>query len=58
LKNFVSHPTIDDTADTAFLERSKANSGSGKSDADKAEMMKKMEAAGTPRPAHKALEAF
>ena len=50
--------TIDDTADTAFLERPKANSGSGKSDADKAEMMKKMEAAGTPPPAHKALEAF
>ena len=50
--------TIDDTADTAFLGRPKANSGCGKSDADKAEMMKKMEAAGTPPPAHKALEAF
>ena len=34
------------------------NSGSGKPDADKEEMMKKMEAAGTPGPAHQALEAL
>jgi hypothetical protein len=50
--------TIDDAGSTAVLERPKAKSGSGKSDADKAEMMKKMEAAGTPGPAHKALDAF
>lgn len=49
---------VDDTGATAVLERPKAKSGSGKSDADKAEMMKKMEAAGTPGPPHKALEAF
>jgi len=47
-----------DTGSTAVLDRPEAKSGSGKSDADKAEMMKKMEAAGTPGPAHKALEAF
>ncbi len=50
--------TIDDTGSTAVIERPEEKSGSGKSDADKAEMMKKMEAAGTPGPAHKALEAF
>ena len=37
-----------DTGSTAVLERG----------GDKAEMMKKMQAAGTPGPAHKALEAF
>jgi hypothetical protein len=47
-----------DDSSTAVLDRPKNKSGSGKSDADKAEMMKKMEAAGTPGPAHKALEAF
>ena len=50
--------TINNGGDTAVLERPEAKSHSGKSDADKAEMMKKMEAAGTPGPAHKALEAF
>ena len=50
--------TIDDGGNTAVLERPEHKSGSGKSDADKAEMMKKMAAAGTPGPAHKALAAF
>ena len=50
--------TIDHTGSAAVLERPEGKSGSGKSDADKAEMMKKMEAAGTPGPAHKALDAF
>ena len=50
--------TADNAGSTAVLEQPKAKSGSGKSDADKAEMMKKMEAAGTPGPAHKALAAF
>jgi hypothetical protein len=40
------------------MDRPKDKFGSGKSDAEKAEMMKKMEAAGTPGPAHKALDAF
>ena len=47
-----------DTGSTAVLERPADKSGSGKEDAQKQEMMKKMEAAGTPGPAHKALEAF
>ena len=50
--------TTDDAGSAAVLERPVKKSGSGKTDADKAEMMKKMEAAGTPGPAHKALEAF
>jgi Protein of unknown function (DUF1579) len=50
--------TIDDAGSTAVLDRPEKKSGAAKSDADKAEMMKKMEAAGTPGPAHKALEAF
>jgi hypothetical protein len=50
--------TIDDTGSTAVLERPEEKSGSGKSDAEKQEMQKKMEAAGTPGPAHKALDAF
>jgi Protein of unknown function (DUF1579) len=50
--------TIDDTGSTAVLGRPGEKSGSGKSDAEKQEMQKKMEAAGTPGPAHKALEAF
>lgn len=57
-KEKIMKQTIDDGGDTAVLERPEAKSGSGKSDADKAEMMKKMEAAGTPGPAHKALGAF
>jgi len=48
----------DNTGSAAVLERSEDKSGFGKSDAEKQEMMKKMEAAGTPGPAHKALEAF
>jgi len=47
----------DDSA-TAVLERAEDKSSSGKSDADKAEMLKNMEAAGTPGPAHQALAAF
>ena len=47
----------DDGGSTAVLEPPKDKSPQ-KSDADKAEMMKKMEAAGTPGPGHKALEAF
>jgi hypothetical protein len=43
---------------TAVLERAGDKSGSAKPDAGKTEMMKKMEAAGTPGPAHKALEAL
>ena len=48
----------DHTGSTAVLDRPQNKSGSGKSDAEKQEMQKKMEAAGTPGPAHKALEAF
>ena len=51
-------PNVDDTGSTAVLERPENKSGSGKSDAEKQEMQKKMEAAGTPGPAHKALDAF
>jgi hypothetical protein len=50
--------TINDTGATAVLERPEEKSGSGKSDAEKQEMQKKMEAAGMPGPAHKALDAF
>jgi hypothetical protein len=49
---------IDDAGATAVLERPEVKSGSGKSDAEKQEMQKKMEAAGTPGQAHKALGAF
>ena len=47
-----------DTGSTAVLERARDKSGHGKPDAAKAEMMKIMEAMGTPGPAHKALEHF
>ena len=50
--------TIDDTGAAATLNRPGEKTGSGKSEAEQQEMMKKMEAAGTPGPAHKALEAF
>ena len=50
--------TIDSTGSAAVLDRPAEKSGAGKSDAEKQEMRKKMEAAGTPGPAHKALEAF
>src|ERR1051325_1887785 len=43
---------------TAVLERTENKFGAEQSGAEKQEMMKKMEAAGTPGPAHKALEAF
>jgi hypothetical protein len=57
-KQKIMKHTIDDAGSAAVLERPEKKAGSGKSDPDKAEMMKKMEAAGTPGPAHKALEAF
>jgi Protein of unknown function (DUF1579) len=57
-KEQIMKHTVDDTGPTAVLERPENKSGSGKSDAEKQEMQKKMEAAGTPGPAHKALEAF
>lgn len=47
-----------DTGSTGVLERTENKSGFEKSGAEKQEMMKKMEAAGTPGPAHKGLEAF
>jgi hypothetical protein len=64
---------INDGGDTAVLDRPEGTSAAGKSasgisdagkadtgktDAEKQEMQKKMEAAGTPGPAHKALAAF
>jgi hypothetical protein len=57
-KEKIMKQTINGTAGTAVLERPQKKSSSGNSDADKQEMQKKMEAAGTPGPAHKALEAF
>ena len=47
-----------DNGSVAELKRPEKKSGAGKADADKAEMMQKMAAAGTPGPAHKALAAF
>jgi len=47
-----------ETGSTGVLERTENKCGSEQSGAEKQEMMKKMEAAGTPGPAHKALEAF
>jgi len=49
--------TVDDTG-SAVRERSEEKSRSGKSGLEKEEMMQRMEAAGTPGPGHKALEAF
>jgi hypothetical protein len=49
---------IADAGSTAVFDRPKNKSGSGKSDAAKQEMQKKMEAASTPGPAHKALDAL
>jgi hypothetical protein len=57
-KEKVMKHTTDDAGSTAVLDRPENKSGSGKSDAEKQEMQKKMEAAGTPGPGHKALEAF
>lgn len=50
--------TIEDAVATSVLEQPEEKSSSGKSETDKAEAIKKMEAAGTPGPGHKALEAF
>ncbi len=50
--------TIEEAVATSVLEQPEEKYGSAKSDADKAEKMKKMEAAGTPGAAHKSLEAF
>src|SRR6266852_4602655 len=50
--------TIDESGSTAVLDRAEDKSGSENSDSEKQEMQKKMEAAATPGPAHKALEAF
>ena len=50
--------TVEDTGSTAVIDRTQDKSNSGKSDAEKQEMEKKMAAAGTPGPAHKALDAF
>lgn len=47
-----------ETGSTAVLDRPEDKSGFGKSDGEKEEMQKKMEAAGTPGPAHKALDAL
>lgn len=49
---------VSDTGSTAVGERGGDKSRSGKSEAEKQEMQKKMEAACTPGPAHKALEAL
>jgi hypothetical protein len=49
---------LEDSGSTAVRERTGGNSRSGNLDNEKLEMQKKMEAAGTPGPAHKALEAF
>jgi len=51
-------PDVNDTGSTAVLEQAEDKSGTGKSDAERQEMMKKMEVAGTPGPAHKALDAL
>jgi hypothetical protein len=48
----------ENSGSTGVLDRPENKSGFGNSDADKQEMMKRMEAAGTPGPAHKALDAF
>ena len=50
--------TMDHSEAAAVLERPENKPSSGKSDAETQEMLKKMEAAGTPGPAHKALEAL
>ncbi len=50
--------TVDETGLTAVLERTENTYGAGKSDAEKQEMQKRMQAAATPGPAHKALDAL
>src|SRR5687767_11717445 len=47
-----------DTGSIADRPQTANKSASQPSDAEKQEMMKKMEAAGTPGPGHKALETF
>lgn len=49
---------VSGTAATAVKEKAKGKTAPAKSDAEKQEMQKKMEAAGTPGPAHKALDAL
>ena len=49
---------VNDNGSTAVLDRAGDKSGSGKSDTEKQEMMKKMEVAGTPGPAHRALDGL
>lgn len=53
----MKHDAVE-SGSTAGRERAKDNSGSGKPGAEMQEMQKKMEAAGTPGPAHKALDAL
>jgi len=47
-----------DTGSVADRTRTETKAGTRPSDAEQQEMMKKMEAAGTPGPAHKALDVF
>src|SRR5258708_30056779 len=49
---------VEDTRSTAVRERAHDKSESWKSDSEKQEIQEKMEAAGTPGPAHKALDAL
>jgi hypothetical protein len=49
---------VEDGGGTATMDRSGRQTGSVKSDAEKEEIQRKVEAAGTPGPNHKALEAF
>jgi len=49
---------VHDTSSAATRPRAEDKSASPKSDADKQEMMKKVQAAGTPGQGHKALEHF
>jgi hypothetical protein len=60
-KEIMKHDVYDnESTATATADRARAGdkSASGKPGADKEEMMKKAEAAGTPGPGHKALEAL
>jgi hypothetical protein len=47
---------VEDTFSAAIRERAESKSTLGKSDAERQEMQKRMEAACTPGPAHKALD--
>src|SRR5260221_9744615 len=57
-KEEIMKQTVDDIGAAAVRERPETTSRFPKSDAEKQEMQRKMEAAATPGPAHKALEAF